>query len=360
MSNTHTTTTRQRQHQFTTPTPTRSPAPLRKSTTTSTHHCLEPVHPLHQQGINKHHHASPNHSTHHLPSPTHLSLHSHMAHLNALIDEHLTWQESTCRERPTSRGTMFVDWDGDGEVVVSFRDGGGGGAGKKMDGHGHGKGMNMSKRGIIPAPLPSIPRRRNSAAYGGKRLPALPAQASEEARPLSLSSSCPSSCPSCPSLSDMPISLRNPPLGYPNTSLPPSPRTPTTTTTTSNITATYHPTTFSHTLNTHIPSYIAGHDADAHLTYDYDGRIMHVHGLASQSSESPVSAYYGVDVEKYRPGRGMEVKEVRMRDVGVVGSGVGKKKGVGRWVEKVLGRLEGMGLLGRLREDRWRERRGKG
>lgn len=39
--------------------------------------------------------------------------------LNALIDAHLEWQEG--RTRPASRGTLFVDWDGSGLPVVSYR-----------------------------------------------------------------------------------------------------------------------------------------------------------------------------------------------------------------------------------------------
>lgn len=38
--------------------------------------------------------------------------------LNALIDEHLAWQDNDDdARRPTSRGTLLVDWDGSGSTL---------------------------------------------------------------------------------------------------------------------------------------------------------------------------------------------------------------------------------------------------
>ncbi|KAA8623440.1 hypothetical protein A1F94_003534 [Pyrenophora tritici-repentis] len=116
------------------------------------------------------------------------------------------------------------------------------------------------------------------------------------------------------------------------------------------LTAHYHSPRFSPTTQTHHAPYVAGYDAQTHLSYDYDGRIVHVHrssGHEHDKSAARLSAhsdYYAMDLDRYTRGIEVRVKE-----------GDAKKKngsGVGRFVEKVLDKLEGMGLLDRLRRDR--------
>jgi hypothetical protein len=53
------------------------------------------------------------------PRITHRRGYSNTAELKELIDAHLAWQDGN--RRPNSRGTLFVDWDGSGRPLVSYR-----------------------------------------------------------------------------------------------------------------------------------------------------------------------------------------------------------------------------------------------
>lgn len=59
------------------------------------------------------------HVMHELPPALNLNDNT-TTELNAMIDAHLAWQEDIV-ERPTSKGTLLVDWDGSGDPVVSYR-----------------------------------------------------------------------------------------------------------------------------------------------------------------------------------------------------------------------------------------------
>ncbi|KAE8872014.1 hypothetical protein PTNB73_03473 [Pyrenophora teres f. teres] len=74
----------------------------------------------------------------------------------------------------------------------------------------------------------------------------------------------------------------------------------------------YHPPRYSPTTQTHHAPYVAGYDAKTHFSYDYDGRIVHVHRRGGQQHDKSIarlsahSDYYTMDLEKYQ--RGIEVR----------------------------------------------------
>lgn len=233
--------------------------------------------------------------------------------LNNLIDEHIAWTQGTAvRQRRESQGTMIVDWDGTGAPIVSWR-----GNGVALEDNDEEASSTLNSK-----PLPPIPS-----------TPTSPFPPSHYTTILSRA--------------------RNPPQQQTQTQRPNSPLVPPS----PSFTALYHPPRYSPTTQTHHLPYIAGYDASTHFSYDYDGRIVHVHRRGGQQQQgqhdeanarlSTHSDYYAMDLDKYS--RGVEVRVAESEGA----ASKGKKQGsVAKFVEKILVRLEGMGVLGRLREDR--------
>jgi len=213
---------------------------------------------------------------------------------------------------------MIVDWDGTGAPVVSWRE-------REV---GFSSSSSSSFTPTAPSPSPSY---YNDAVISQARNPVAYYQPQRPCSPLIPPSSSP---PPQQQQQQQPRPL---------------------------FTAFYHPPCYSPTTQTHHAAYVDGYDASASLSYDYDGRVVHVHrrGQGQQKQHDKSSArlsahsdYFSMDVEKY--GRGVEVRMAGDEDKGddEVGNRKKSRRSVGRFVEKVLYKLEGMGILGRLREDR--------
>ena len=238
------------------------------------------------------------------------------ADLNNMIDEHIAWTQGTpVRARRTSQETMIVDWDGTGAPVVSWRER------QAFDddvdhcyeeGEGKGKGM-LDLASYQEKPLPAPP------PTGSLRCDSIVSQARSPKTQTQMTRT------SSPFIPTQQQGQQQP------------------------FTALYHPPRYSPTTQTHHPPYIAGYDAASKFSYDYDGRVVHVHRHRDMSSTrlSAHSDYYAMDLEKY--GRGVEV---RLAEDEVMTTRSKKTSSVGKFVKKVLYKLEGMGVLGRLREDR--------
>jgi len=240
-----------------------------------------------------------------------------------MIDEHIAWTQGKTAQsaRRGSQGTMIVDWDGTGAPVVSWRE----------------------------------------------REVAFSSSSSSTTSSSSFTPTAPSPSPSPSHCNDVVISQARNPVAYYQPQRPCSPLIPPPPPQQQQqqprplFTAFYHPPHYSPTTQTHHAAYVAGYDASASLSYDYDGRVVHVHrrGQGQQTQHDKSSArlsahsdYFSMDVEKY--GRGVEVRMAGDEEEGddEVGSRKKPRRSMGRFVGKVLYKLEGMGILGRLREDR--------
>jgi hypothetical protein len=302
--------------------------------------------------------------------------HDTTADLMAMVDEHLaSWTTQNDRltpnDCPTSSGTMIVDWDGSGEPVISYR--------KKE------AGVHLAPA-PIPSPRPLAPSRESSQArastssrvpaqgrqdpsvYKRKPLPAVPSvQDSMRAlrqgpqRKPSTSHQHPERYDSVLSQARKPLPLppqqrtQTPPAHrptVPSQSPPATPQNPNKYVTADGFSANYRPSRFSTSLNAQRPAYVRGRDASTEYEYDYDGHIVHVH-RSSPSKRSDHSDYYAVDVEAYHPQATLDVSDERKKD-----EQVARKHGsVLRFVEKVLCKLDGLGLMGKLREERRKNRK---
>jgi hypothetical protein len=298
-----------------------------------------------------------------------------------MIDDHLaTWHPSSGQphnERPTSSGTMIVDWDGIMEPVVTYR--------RKSQ-------EDVLGPLIPPAPPPPLNRgggfgrrvdgarqgRMDPTAYKRKALPLLP---TDQRAPSVTAASSHNDTRHYSAISDSTrtASPRHALHGQTSTQTPAATNASSQSSvgypqpmhshykTADGFTASYLP---PHAIGADRPAYIKGYDASTRCEYDYNGRILHVHRSPSShpsyslsdtnahtSQPSIISEYYAVDVEKYNAHA-----DVRVQDKEVVPTPVAtpvergrKRRSVVRFVEKVLWRLAGFGLMGMLRRDRKEE-----
>lgn len=123
---------------------------------------------------------------------------------------------------------------------------------------------------------------------------------------------------------------------------------------------TYHPSRFSQSIGAFRPGYVKGYDKDTGIGYDYTGQVFHAHRDAD-TCLSPISDYFDVDVDEYSP-----EAELHVEDQGITAlpAQEAKRRGsVVKFVEKVLFKLDGLGLMKKLRDERksnkkkqsWRE-----
>lgn len=106
--------------------------------------------------------------------------------------------------------------------------------------------------------------------------------------------------------------------------------------------------------------YVEGYDAATRFAYDYDGSIMHLHREGSRASECH-SDYWAVDAEQYNPRVPLVIKDdeeqyMLARERRKRGRAVG-------FIQGVLSRVEGLGMMKRFREEKRkasRRNRGRG
>jgi hypothetical protein len=96
--------------------------------------------------------------------------------------------------------------------------------------------------------------------------------------------------------------------------------------------------------------YVSGYDPSTQFQYDYDGTVMHIHRDSSRPS-SAYSDYYSLDAERYSPFRLLV-----SQDDGNIPSLHSKERRKLRrameFIQTVLRKIEGLGLMRRFREDR--------
>ncbi|KAJ4372988.1 hypothetical protein N0V83_003279 [Neocucurbitaria cava] len=220
--------------------------------------------------------------------------------LYSLIDEHLAWQlDRTEHQRPTSSGTMFLDWDGSEAPKVTYRN--------------SSSSISPSLTPSPPSPNPLKPLRSNSPEHIASRrgrqkpLPPLPPQMVCD----------------------------------------------------DGLEVTYQPHHFSPTTQRVRSPCVAGYDPRTAFSYKYNGRVMHVHRDTPAvrnprfSDSSAYSEYYAVDADKYVSGVPLKVVDDDDDDDGKVEGGKAKKRErVVGFVQKVLGKLDGLGVMKKLGEER--------
>ncbi|KAH7082570.1 hypothetical protein BKA63DRAFT_134298 [Paraphoma chrysanthemicola] len=102
---------------------------------------------------------------------------------------------------------------------------------------------------------------------------------------------------------------------------------------------------------------VHGHDPNTGYAYDYNGRIVHIHHSPTSSVASRTSEYYIADVRAYKPKAPMKVLDKPLPPAPSLQ--VQKSDKIERFVEKVLRKLDGMGILGRMRQQREERRRSR-
>ncbi|KAF2871518.1 hypothetical protein BDV95DRAFT_606955 [Massariosphaeria phaeospora] len=106
--------------------------------------------------------------------------------------------------------------------------------------------------------------------------------------------------------------------------------------------------------------YVEGYDPETAFTYDYDGRIMHIHRDPRPSSDSSTASsaysdYYALDAQAYQ-GAHMRMRIVD-KELPPTPRERRKRVKVVRFIHRVVGKLEALGLMGRLKEERRRSLR---
>ncbi|KAF1848925.1 uncharacterized protein K460DRAFT_353853 [Cucurbitaria berberidis CBS 394.84] len=240
--------------------------------------------------------------------------------LYGMIDEHLAWQmDQSERERPTSSGTMFVDWDGSASPKITYRNS------KKLD-----------------AEQPEPEREPHAAESHAPRPPA---------------KSKPKPKRATQTLSRHDSLLSNQRTFRKQTA--PAQTIHASSSSSDSLQITYYsPPHFSKSTNTlKAAGYVAGYAPCLDATYDYNGRIVHVHRDAARREER-FSEYYAVDAEAYSTAAKLEVVDV---DADGNGNGVGagppieerkKRDRVVGFVEKLLHRLDRLGFMAKFRAER--------
>ncbi|KAF1358533.1 hypothetical protein EJ07DRAFT_179750 [Lizonia empirigonia] len=269
-----------------------------------------------------------------------------MSDMYMMIDDHLAWNMSSSdleSTRPGSSGTLFVDFDAAGDIEVSYRNG----VNKKLP--------------TPPVPAkPTLPRRevqrkesKNTKTATRKPLPPRPSLSSRHNSIISTGHE-----------DDEHIDPFSFPTPQPPTPPPKSPRrsTPeqsptappsngTTYTDPSGLLVRYHAPNTGPNPAPH--AYVSGYDPATHYAYGYDGRIVHVHGSPTPSRPGSYTSEY-IDVSAAGCRRSSDSVKVETAFPALQGARggpkVAKRRRVMRFVQKLLGRLEGLGVGGEVRE----------
>ena len=286
------------------------------------------------------------------------------AELSQMIDEHVaSWQFSQASDdRPTSKGTVIVDWDGSGHPAISYR-----------------RRATVVEEVLVPQLAPAPLNRKASSlgkAYAKqghrsavvctqKPLPSLPTDErvskQTKRKPLPVGTSGPFV------RHDSVVSEASNPsrrqaqyfAALPSIQSPIDPQHAQYATG-DGFTADYHPPRYSKTLDSLRRPYITGYDQMTSFRYDYDGHIFHAHRSPSNSISSvrwsKHSDYFGGDVDEYDPQAELRIEDKELLSLS---AGEGRKRySLGRFVEKVLFKLNGLGLMEKLSCDRKAAREG--
>lgn len=252
--------------------------------------------------------------------------------LIAMIDEHLARQVASDETaRPSSAGTMFVDWDGSGEPQITYRNRSTEEQTQKLSMSSRQRNDSMfsnlsnepQQRKPRTVTARNVQKQHTSRDHQYPREPQYSTSATD-------SNSRSSSTGPAPSNSE-------------------KRRTKETYRTSDGLTATYHASRNSHTRPAYIyPAYVAGHDPNTNLKYDYNGRIIHVR-RPRQSTESQISEYYAVDAADYEPAAAFRVVD---KELPVVPEQRKTRVRVVKFIQKLLYKFEGLGIMKKLKEER--------
>ncbi|UPX20144.1 uncharacterized protein EKO05_0010386 [Ascochyta rabiei] len=332
--------------------------------------------------------------------------HSRMSEMYTMIDDHLAWNMSSSdleAARPGSSGTMFLDFDTDGEMEVSYRNG----VNKKLptppvpakptlSRHTALRGeverevlprkqtkrtCEVEKRKPLP-PRPSSSSRHDSVISSGRLedekidrhldarpLPRVPPKDSRrtQVQDRVARRSCPpqvhktQSTRQAPSTSASPAPSQ-PPMHYSPSShhTAPTSRGRTTYIDPSGLQVRYHappspsPSAAGTASKPASRAYVSGYDPATNYAYDYDGRTMHVHGSPTPSRPgSHTSEYFDISASTYRSDVGLRLVEkplphppqgaARLPEPPCADAK--KRHGVRRFVHKLLNKLDGLGVM---------------
>ncbi|KAI4666438.1 uncharacterized protein J4E79_002476 [Alternaria viburni] len=297
-----------------------------------------------------------------------------------MIDDHAaTWQSLIApaqNNRPASQGTMIVDWDGNMKPIVHYR--------RKSQEEQDLAALNRSSAQPLPLsirrgvqnmdpimmaheqkPLPSLPTDRQTPVRSHIRSAEHSPRTSSE----SVSSHNSSRHDSVIS-DDQPSPRRRLDLHVrtskkvPTTPAPSSSKTPIyeqhKCINMVNGVATYFPSRVSQISGASRPGYVKGYDNDTKIRYETDGQSFYAHRSAEQLF-SPISDHFDVDEDEYS-----QEGEPHVEDQGITAlpaKQVKRRSSVTKLVEKVLSKLDGLGLTKKLKEERrsnkkkqsWRE-----
>lgn len=223
-----------------------------------------------------------------------------------MIDEHLAWQvDQTEQQRPTSSGTIIVDWDGYGVPKITYR--------KERE-------ISMEQDEHFPA------------CYGERASTRVPSrQDSVTSSPTTIYPATTRCTKATQHTETKGLSRKPHHMSY-----------------TKGLQATYHqPRSQCETPTAH-GAYIAGYDPRTGFEYDYNGRIVHVHREATRR-ESRYSEYYAVDAAEYTPSAPIQVLD---KDVWGDKAEEKKRERVVRFVHKLLGKLDKVGVMAKFKAER--------
>jgi hypothetical protein len=99
---------------------------------------------------------------------------------------------------------------------------------------------------------------------------------------------------------------------------------------------------------------VRGYDPDTEYDYDYNGQVVHVHRSPTQSSASRYSEYYKVDADTYTSTSPIKVVDKELPDLprASLTHEAKKRDKVVAFVKGLLRKLDGMGVLGRMRMEK--------
>ena len=297
-----------------------------------------------------------------------------------MIDDHAaTWQSLIApaqNDRPASQGTMIVDWDGNMKPIVHYR--------RKSQEEQALAALNRSS--ALPLPLSfqrGVPNMDPiMTTHEQKPLPSLPINGQTPVRShtrsaeQSLRTSSESGSSHNSSRHDSVISDDQPSprrrldlhvrtsRNVPTTPAPSSSKTPIYDQHTNirmvNGIATYYPSRVSQISGASRPGYVKGYDNDTKIRYETDGQSFYAHRSAEQLF-SPISDHFDVDEDEYS-----QKGEPHVEDQGITAlpaKQVKRRSSVTKLVEKVISKLDGLGLTKKLKDERksnkkkqsWRE-----
>ena len=215
--------------------------------------------------------------------------HTPVEDLYNMIDEHLAWQiETSQNERPSSSGTMFVDWDGTGEPKITYRNFKEPLRSAPAPAHSQhdSKPFNMAHSLRPVPPLPWNVDQQRTITKNEKICVEL-AQRKRTTTPFVVFSRH-DSVLSTTSQAQKPPSRKPSTREAPQTVVDGEPQ------------IIYRPSRAPKPSRIYRPAYTAGYDASTDFMYTYNRRIVHVHRDAEKRS-SHHSEYCVIDAEEYDP-----------------------------------------------------------